>query len=173
MTDFKNAGELLNLCNKKNLRISDVMKQRECDLGETTMEEIHSRMKKALEIMKQSAHEPLETAVKSMGGLIGGEAQKLGDHRKQKEHICGDVLSRGISYAMAVLEVSASMGVIVAAPTAGSAGIVPGLLLSLQQQYQLTDEQVLDALFNAGAIGYLARPRWGWPLQWPHLRPWS
>ncbi len=156
MTDFKNAGELLNLCNKKNLRISDVMKQRECDLGETTMEEIHSRMKKALEIMKQSAHEPLETAVKSMGGLIGGEAQKLGDHRKQKEHICGDVLSRGISYAMAVLEVSASMGVIVAAPTAGSAGIVPGLLLSLQQQYQLTDEQVLDALFNAGAIGYLA-----------------
>ena len=76
MTDFKNAGELLNLCNKKNLRISDVMKQRECDLGETTMEEIHSRMKKTLEIMKQSAHEPLETAVKSMGGLIGGEALK-------------------------------------------------------------------------------------------------
>lgn len=48
------------------------------------------------------------------------------------------------------------MGLIVAAPTAGSAGIVPGLLLALQETYDYSDEQVTDALFNAGAIGYLA-----------------
>ena len=48
------------------------------------------------------------------------------------------------------------MGVIVAAPTAGSSGIVPGLLLSLQQSYSFSDGQMIDALFNAGAIGYLA-----------------
>ena len=48
------------------------------------------------------------------------------------------------------------MGLIVAAPTAGSSGIVPGLLLALQEEYHFSDSQILDALFNAGAIGYLA-----------------
>ena len=94
--------------------------------------------------------------MKSVGGLIGGEAGRLERHRSRGESICGAVLGRGIAYAMAVLEVNASMGVIVAAPTAGSAGIVPGLLLALQEEYRFTEEQLVDALFHAGAIGYLA-----------------
>ena len=57
---------------------------------------------------------------------------------------------------MAVLEVNASMGHIVAAPTAGSAGVVPGLLLALQDCYHISDERLIDGLFNAGAVGYLA-----------------
>ena len=59
-------------------------------------------------------------------------------------------------YAMATLETNASMGLIVASPTAGSAGIVPGLLLGLQEVHKLDDEQIIQALFNASAIGYLA-----------------
>ncbi|WP_330648477.1 L-serine ammonia-lyase, iron-sulfur-dependent, subunit alpha, partial [Enterocloster bolteae] len=54
------------------------------------------------------------------------------------------------------LETNTSMGLIVAAPTAGSSGIVPGLLLALQEEYSIPDSRVIDALFNAGAIGYLA-----------------
>ncbi len=57
---------------------------------------------------------------------------------------------------MAVLEVNASMGLIVAAPTAGSAGVLPGMLFALQDRYNISDERLIDALFNAGAIGYLA-----------------
>lgn len=57
---------------------------------------------------------------------------------------------------MAVLEVNASMGLIVAAPTAGAAGVVPGLLLALQEQYDIPDQKLLEGLLNAGAIGYLA-----------------
>ena len=57
---------------------------------------------------------------------------------------------------MATLETNASMGLIVASPTAGSAGIVPGLLLAVQKHYHFSDEQIQQALFNAGAIGYLA-----------------
>lgn len=91
-----------------------------------------------------------------MGGLIGGQARLLNDRLESSNTVCGSVLTRGITYAMAVLEVNASMGVIVAAPTAGSAGIVPGLLLSLQEAYGFSDEQMVNALFNAGAIGYLA-----------------
>ncbi len=156
MVDFKNAEELLALCGQQGQRISDVMKRRECDLGETSMEQICSRMQQVWEIMRQSALTPLKTPVKSVGGLIGGEARRLRLHQNQGKSICGTVLGDGITYAMAVLEVNASMGVIVAAPTAGSAGIVPGLLRALQRAFQFSDEQMTDALFHAGAIGYLA-----------------
>ena len=146
----------MNLCESKQMPISEIMKMRECSLAETSMPKVCGRMAKALEIMRQSAFAPLEAPVLSMGGLIGGQARMLNDNLEKKGAICGSVLSRGIAYAMAVLEVNASMGVIVAAPTAGSSGIVPGLLLSLQQSYSFSDEQMIDALFNAGAIGYLA-----------------
>lgn len=156
MTDFKNAAELLEICRQDHKKISEVMKQRECDLGEVSMDQICKRMKKVLDVMRQSAVTPLEITVKSMGGLIGGEAQKLNEYQNRESGICGKVIGRGITYAMAVLEVNASMGVIVAAPTAGSAGVVPGVLLALQQEYGFSDAQMTDALFHAGAIGYLA-----------------
>lgn len=154
--DFKNASELLSLCQKHDLRISDIMKMREMELGETSEEEVLRKMYNALQIMRESATAPIRTPHKSMGGLIGGEANKLSEHYAAGKGICGNVLSKGISYAMAILETNASMGLIVAAPTAGSAGIVPGLLLALQETYKCSDDQVVQALFNAGAIGYLA-----------------
>lgn len=156
MTDFRNAEELLELCSQRQQPISEIMKQRECDLSDVPMMQIHERMALALKIMRQSAITPLKSPVRSMGGLIGGQARLLNDRLESSNTVCGSVLTRGITYAMAVLEVNASMGVIVAAPTAGSAGIVPGLLLSLQEAYGFSDEQMVNALFNAGAIGYLA-----------------
>ena len=66
-----------------------------------------------------------------MGGLIGGEAKKISDHKDTGKGLCGDLLERAVIYAMATLETNASMGVIVASPTAGSAGIVPGLLMGV------------------------------------------
>lgn len=154
--DFKSAKELLETCEREHCPISEVMRRRECELGETTPDTVEHRMARALEIMRASATQPLKTPSKSMGGLIGGEAKKLAAHRAKGKDICGNVLDRAITYAMAVLEVNASMGLIVAAPTAGSAGVVPGLLLSLQDVYNISDARIIDALFNAGAIGYLA-----------------
>lgn len=154
--DFKNAKELLTLCQDHQLPISEIMRQREIIVGETTDESVNSRMARVLEIMKDAAFSPVKTPVKSMGGLIGGEAQKLSRHLASGKGVCGNVLEKAITYAMATLETNASMGLIVASPTAGSAGIVPGLLLALQEVYDFSDEDVQKALFNAGAIGYLA-----------------
>ena len=154
--DFKNAKELLTLCQDHQLPISEIMRQREIIVGETTDESVNSRMARVLEIMKDAAFSPVKTPVKSMGGLIGGEAQKLSRHLASGKGICGNVLEKAITYAMATLETNASMGLIVASPTAGSAGIVPGLLLALQEVYDFSDEDIQKALFNAGAIGYLA-----------------
>ena len=77
MMDFKNAEELLKLCDENNRSIFQVMRQRECDHGDEDMDQIQSRMEQVLAIMKESAFTPLKTPVKSMGGLIGGEAKKL------------------------------------------------------------------------------------------------
>ncbi len=154
--DFKNAKELLALCQEKNLPISEVMRQREILLGETSAKIVDQRMDRVLEIMKDAAFSPIKNPVKSMGGLIGGESRKLYEFQFQGKSLCGNVLSRSITYAMATLETNASMGLIVASPTAGSAGIVPGLMLALQEVYEFSDETIRQALFNAGAIGYLA-----------------
>ena len=154
--DFKNAKEILALCQEKNLPISEVMRQREILLGETTAKIVDQRMDRVLEIMKDAAFSPIKNPVKSMGGLIGGESRKLYEFQFQGKSLCGNVLSRSITYAMATLETNASMGLIVAAPTAGSAGVVPGMLLALQECHSFSDEDLIKALFNAGAIGYLA-----------------
>ena len=151
--DFKSAKELLDLCEENQLPISEVMRQRECILGETPRDAVDHRMAKAWEIMRASATQPLKKPIKSMGGLIGGEAKKLETHYNKKKNICGDVLQKAMTYAMAVLEVNASMGLIVAAPTAGSAGVVPGMMLALQECYRISDQRIVDALFNAGAVG--------------------
>ena len=154
--DFKSAVELLELCRQTQCPISEVMRRRECELGETTRDQVDHRMAKVLEIMRASATQPLKKPSKSMGGLIGGESKKLYDHAARGKAICVDILQRAMTYAMGVAEVNASMGLIVAAPTAGSAGIVPGLLLALQDCYKISDDRLVDALFNAGAVGYLA-----------------
>lgn len=154
--DFKNAKELLELCDEHQVLISEIMRRRECDMGETTNDAIQHRMERVWEIMKNSATRPLKTVERSMGGLIGGEAKKLAAHHSRKKDICGNVLSKAITYSMAVLEVNSSMGLIVAAPTAGASGVVPGLLLALQEEYTISDSRILDALMTAGAVGYLA-----------------
>ena len=154
--DFKSSVELLELCRQTQCPISEVMRRREVELGETAREAVDRRMARALEIMGESAALPLKEPARSTGGLIGGESRKLYDHAARGEAICGPVLQRALAYAMGVSEVNASMGLIVAAPTAGSAGVVPGLLLALRDCYEIPDDRLIDALFNAGAVGYLA-----------------
>ena len=154
--DFKNGAELLAICKEQSWPISLVMRQREEQMTETPPHILDERMAKALSIMRSAATTPIHAPKPSMSGLIGGEAQKLSRHLEQGLSICGPVLSRAVTYAMAVLEVNGSMGLIVAAPTAGSSGVVPGVLLALQESFGLSDEALLQALYNAGAIGYLA-----------------
>ncbi len=132
------------------------MKEREIHLAETTTEEMDRKMKRVLEIMTRSAKDPISRPRASMGGLIGGEAALVDRHRREGNAICGSLLSRAIAYPMAVLEVNSSMGLIVAAPTAGSSGVVPGVLLALKEEYHLDDADLLPALYNASAVGYLA-----------------
>lgn len=154
--DFKNAKMLLDICSKENLPISQVMIRRELSITEDSLDIILQKMSRVLEIMRDAVHKPLTTPVRSMGGLIGGEAARLKVRQDNQSSICGGVLGKAMMYSMAVLEVNASMGLIVAAPTAGSSGIVPGVLLALQEEFHKSDEEMIHALFTASAVGDLA-----------------
>ena len=153
--DFYSGQDLLKKCQENKLPISDIMKIREITTGSLSPEQVDNKLKTALSIMKQSATKPLTNPGKSIGGLIGGEAKKVAEHGATDDCVCGSMLSKAISYSMAELEVNASMGLIVAAPTAGSAGVIPGVLLALANEHNIDDETLLKGILNASAIGYL------------------
>lgn len=153
--DFYTGQNLLNLCEETQMPISAVMKQRELTMGTLTEEEIDKKLETVLEIMETSSHVPIKKPGKSMGGLIGGEAKKLREHSQTPQSVAGSVLSKAMAYSMAVLEVNASMGLIVAAPTAGSSGVLPGILMALKEERGISDRDLYKGLLNASAVGYL------------------
>ncbi len=156
ITTFSSGKELLCLCEKKKASIAQIMLEREVEQFEISKEEALQKMRHSWEIMKACVEDGQNNELRSMGGLIGGEAKKLSDHRRRNGSLLGETAGKAMSYAMGVLEVNASMGLIVAAPTAGSSGVIPGVFLALQEQYHFTDDEMVMALFHAGAIGYLA-----------------
>lgn len=153
--NFVNGKQLLDYCEKENKKISEAMFEREITHLEADEKKTRARMEKAYSIMKAAVRKPIEEDIVSMGGMIGGESKKLHILRSEGKNICGDIVSKAIAYAVGVLEVNASMGLIVAAPTAGSSGVIPGVLCTLQEEFQFTDEDICKVLFNAAAIGYL------------------
>jgi len=153
--DFKTAEELLELCRENDMTIAEVMRRREADENGIDEDTCIRRMHETLEVMYQSAHAPMEESSPSMGGLIGGEARKLYGLMQSGKNLCGSVMSKASMYSLAVLEINASMGVIVAAPTAGSSGVLPGVLFALQEEKNLRTGTVIEGMFTAGAVGYL------------------
>lgn len=153
--NFINGQELLNICEENKRTIYDVCLEREVEISGLSKEEIQEKMAHSLEIMKNAAKKALVEDIKSMGGLIGGEAKKLTKGREDRKPVCGELMSKAMSYAMGTLEVNASMGLVVAAPTAGSCGILPGALVAMAEEFGLDDETLLKGLFTASAIGVI------------------
>lgn len=149
--DFVSGSTLLALCEEHQAGIGDIMRRREVALcGETATA---ATMDRTIQTMRDEVHAPLDHPQSSLGGLIGGEAKAFNATRGTNLSICGDALSAAVAYAMATLERSAAMGVIVAAPTAGSSGVVPGCLIALQEARGFDDETLANALYTAAAVG--------------------
>ncbi len=112
---------------------------------------VTARMREALLVMFESVSQGLDPATKSVSGLTGGQAAKLFAAKDAAPG--GEALARAEAYALAVAELNASMGRIVAAPTAGACGILPGALLSAKERFGYSDDMLLDALFCAAGVG--------------------
>ena len=112
--------------------------------------EVRARMHRTLHVMRQSIQDGLAPDLRSVSGRVGGQAARM--HRSEDLARLG-VMGKACAYAMAVAESNACMGKIVAAPTAGSCGILPGVLFAVQEEQGFTDDALVDALFCAAAIG--------------------
>lgn len=134
--------------------------QRSCEELETNAEDILAQMQSLLQVMEESAAFGL-TGVRSHSGLTGGDAKKLqqAGERESYKNILGGVVNDAVAYAMAVGECNAAMGRIVAAPTAGASGVLPGVLLTLKKHYGLNERQMAEALVVAGNIGLVIANR--------------
>ena len=127
---------------------------------ELSEDAILEQMQTMLQVMEESAAFGL-TGVSSHSGLTGGAAKKLQEARQSENYknILGGVVNDAVAYAMAVGECNAAMGRIVAAPTAGASGVLPGVLLALKQHYNLNERQMAEALVVAGNIGMVIASR--------------
>ncbi len=151
--NFRTGQELLAVCERFDIPISTAMLEREKTIGHIEEAAILAKIDHAYQIMQNGIKRALTENLVSMGGLIGGEAKKI--YARKDQAVCGELMARAVAYAMGVMEVNTSMGLIVAAPTAGSSGVIPGVLVALQETYGWDDEKMRQALLNASAVGYL------------------
>lgn len=158
--DFATASRALSYCEENDIPLSEWAARRERALAaalDADPNEMKSYLVRVLNVMRASAMPPYRREERSMGGLIGGEAAAMrafaGTAFTAADHACDRELALAATYSAAVLETNASMGLIAAAPTAGSSGVIPAVLLSLQKTRGLGDNQLRSALLNAAAIG--------------------
>ncbi|MEK5162683.1 L-serine ammonia-lyase, iron-sulfur-dependent, subunit alpha [Paenibacillus sp. FSL R5-0527] len=152
---FRNLRELVVLCDKEALTISQVMLQDQAAESGQSEAEIMAAMAEYYQIMKEAVRRGLTEEITSTSGLTGGDAKRVNEYRGSGEPAAGDIACQAMAYALAVSEVNASMGRIVATPTAGSCGIIPGVFVSAQERFGWEDEHLVRGLFCAGAIGYV------------------
>lgn len=152
---FTKASELLALCEKTGLPISEITIRREEQETGAPRADILARMEAHFRSMRESVKKGLSIDSLSPSGLSGGDARKLHLYSQSPTPLLGAAFARTIAYGFAVLETNASFGRIVATPTAGSAGIVPACLVSLQEFQKLEDSSCVRALFTAAGIGHI------------------
>lgn len=112
-------------------------------------------MKEYYGVMKEAVQRGMTQDTTSRSGLTGLDAQRVGAYNTAAEPLLGGPAGQAMAYALAVSEVNASMGRIIATPTAGSCGIIPGVFLSCQERFGWDDDYMVSGLFAAGAIGYV------------------
>lgn len=152
---FNNGKELIELCEKHNKKIWEIMLFREVENSEKSDEEILDLMKDNLYVMKRAVEKGLNEDIKSVSGLVGGDAKLLKNRYEKNKTVSGSRMLKAVASAMAVLEVNASMGQVVAAPTAGSCGILPGVLITIGDELNIKESELVRALFTASAIGLI------------------
>lgn len=151
---FRNVRELVEVCERENKPISEIMIMQEMTISGRSREAIMEQMERNLVVMEEAVERGLK-GVQSVTGLTGGDAVLIQNYIASGKSLSGDLLLDAVSKAVATNEVNAAMGTICATPTAGSAGVVPGTLFAMKGKLNPTREEMLRFLFTAGAFGYV------------------
>lgn len=150
---YNHGEDLIKLCSEKNKKIFEIVLEKESSLAELPEEEIRNMMSENVKVMIESSNGALNNKVKSVSGLIGGEAMMIKEYKNNNKTICGETINTAMAKALSTSEINASMGKIVAAPTAGAAGIIPGALLTTKEKFNLSNDDLINGLLTASGIG--------------------
>lgn len=154
---FRALADAIRAAEERGTTLATVALDAEAQDQGRPVAEIRDALRRALVVMRGAIHRGLPGDLRSASGLVGGDAAKLreGPAGPLSGTAFRDVLAR----ALAVQEVNAAMGVIVAAPTAGGAGVLPAVLTGLADARGVSDDRVIDALATAGLIGAVVAER--------------
>jgi len=134
------------------MSIAQVMLRAEAEERGWEEKQVMHQLDRAFRVMEESVKKGLNAEIKSMSGLTGGNGFKL-YQRTATGGMCGNLVLKAVSYSLAVTEVNAAMGRIVAAPTAGASGVIPGIILAVTEERKKSRQQAVEALLVAGAVG--------------------
>ena len=151
--NYHSIESLLKAAKENNCRLSALVLEQQAEQMELPKQEIYEKMRENYRVMASCIQPGSAPDLKSTSGLTGGDAYRMRTAVEQGKNLTGPLLGGALYRALAVSELNASMGRIVAAPTAGSCGIVPAAVLTMQEQYQLTEEESVMSLFTASAVG--------------------
>lgn len=157
--NFNSIEAIVKKCNDKDILISKLVIKNQIKSNESCKEIELDKMKKNLDVMRKAIYEGIHNAQHSVSGLVKGGAYHYQKYYEKNNLPGGKLFNSVIAKALAVAEVNACMGRVVAAPTAGACGILPAILFSLAEEYDIEDDRLVRALFTASGIGMVIASR--------------
>ncbi len=149
---YKSLQELCEIATEQNKKIYEIVLEEDCHERGISVEEGFAQVTKVYQAMKEADQE-YDAGITSTSKLAGGDGEKLRQYREKETSLCGDFVVGVMEKAVKMGESNACMKRIVASPTAGSCGVVPAVLLSLQERFSYSDEEMTKALLVAAGIG--------------------
>jgi len=153
MIQIESMEQLETMAQENGIRISDAVIQWQAEQKECTPEEVVEQMAMNYQVMKEAARQGSQEMVISASGLTGNDGYRMQEHIRSGKTLCGGILPAALARALSVSGWNASMGRIVAAPTAGSCGILPAAVLTMEIDGQKPEEDCIRAMFTASAVG--------------------
>jgi L-serine dehydratase len=157
--DFQSMQELLEHCERGKMSIAEVMLEVEMRKSGRSKETILQMMKERLVKMKEAVDAGVSDRSPAPSGISGGDSYLMGKYIEKGDFLSGSFIADAMRFSFATSETNARMGVIVATPTAGAAGILPGCLISLHENGGIPFEKLVMGLFTASALGYVIANR--------------
>lgn len=148
-------SELLLVCGQKQQKIYELFQERESFLTDMNIKDVRTKVKKSLDAMKNAIKIGLQSNEKSISNQCGDDCEKLQKRFQQHPALLGKLFEKITTYALATIEENLRMGKIVACPTAGSCGIVPAALIAVSEHINASEDDQINALITAGAVGSL------------------
>src|SRR3954466_4830523 len=159
MIEIQSMKELIEACEREQKTIGEMMLIIEAEKSGRDPETIIGMMEERLIKMKEAVDSGIKDASTAPSGISGGDAVKMSDYVLQGKSLSGNYISHAMSFSLATSESNARMGVIVATPTAGAAGILPGVLFSLHKNDGTPYKDLVMGLFTASMLGLVIANR--------------